>query len=179
MNNCKIKSKKLCLNNECEICLKKSLANYNGKTKIGNLKYKCLNDDKITARNIFYSSNKKYEFKCDICNHIFDITINHLTSKNPKWCPYCSSRKLCNDLECKHCFENSFANFKEKTQNGKLKIECLEDDIDPRFIFKCSVKKYKFKCDICYHCFNMTINNIKAKKAKKALTLINFIFFFN
>ena len=43
------------------------------------------------------------------------------------WCPYCCipTQKICGDKKCKMCFDKVFSSYKEKTKNGKLKIDCL------------------------------------------------------
>lgn len=63
----------------------------------------------LSPDNISYGSAKKCWFTCDneICNHDFQCDPNHITSlKNPTWCPYCSNKKLCENNECKICYEN-------------------------------------------------------------------------
>lgn len=51
--NC-LKSRKLCENNDCEICFKKSFKS--------NEKHKFISDVGIDARNILKNSNKKITF---------------------------------------------------------------------------------------------------------------------
>ena len=66
----------------------------------------------------------------------------------------CSNKKLCKDLNCLKCFKKSFAS----NQNSKYLI----DNINPRFIFKSTVKKYNFRCNYCSHIFNKSCNKIAA-----------------
>jgi hypothetical protein len=115
----------------------RSFASYMGKTKYGKLKNECWdeeknkddkNDNKQIPRNVYKSSGKKYWFKCDVCLHHFDITLNAVTSHN-KWCRFCKGRgdnTLC-DAECKFCFDRSFASYEGKTSTGKLKTECWDE----------------------------------------------------
>ena len=112
--------------------------------------------------NIFKSSGKKYWFNC-LCGHIFCSTPNHITSKNPTWCPYCSNPplKLCENIHCILCYNNSFA--------SNDKSECLIEDenknkINPRNIFKSGKIKCLFKCDKCSHLFISSINNVSRDK---------------
>ena len=50
----------------------------------------------IDASKIKCTSQMKYHFQCDKCNHQFESAIRNIALLG-KWCPYCciSSRKLC------------------------------------------------------------------------------------
>ena len=137
-------NKKLCKDLECNICFEKSFASHP--------KSKYLVDN-INPRTIFKGTVKKYNFKCNECNHIFIKTCGKI--KSGQWCPYCINKKICDDLECIKCFNNSFAS------NYKSKYIINEN---PRLIFKCSNKKYNFKCDKCNHIFSINCNNINNNK---------------
>ena len=159
----------LCNDIKCIICFEKSFANYKGTTIKGKLKIDCWDNDKnknIKPRNIFMSSNKKYWFKCDNCPHLFYSAINHITSKDCRWCPYCCvpSKKFCTDKKCLSCYEKTMANYKRTTPKGKLKIECWDNDkngnIKPEDIFMSTCKKYWFKCDSCENKFNIAGNSL-------------------
>ena len=117
-------------------------------------------NNELIPRKIFKSSHKKLWFKCDVCNHEFNKTICGVSGSD-SWCPYCVSKKLCNEENCDFCFNKSFASFDEKTQNGKLKIDCWiknkNKGLLPRNIYKNTDKKYWFKCDVCNHEFDMQI----------------------
>ena len=58
-------------------------------------------------------------------------------------------RNLCKNNNCQICLDRSFASFKEKTDNGKLKIDCWDlqqnNGVRPRDVFIGSNKKYLFK----------------------------------
>ena len=138
--NCENK-RKICKKLDCELCFKKSFAS--------NPKSKYLIDD-INPRFIFKKSGKKYNFKCNECNHIFKINCDNI-SKN-KWCPYCVNRKLCNKNDCKICYEKSFV--------SHPKSKYLIGDINPRLIFKYSNNKYNFKCNKCNHTFIIRCSSI-------------------
>lgn len=134
--------RKLCDAIKCKICLEKSFKpDYRSKFLIDN----------IDPRMIFKLSNKKYRFKCDICEHIWADSLSHIVGRD-SWCPYCSSKKLCDNQECKKCFEKSF--------KSNIKSQSLDEDVDPRFIFNFSNKKYKFKCKKCDHKWKDTICHI-------------------
>jgi hypothetical protein len=123
-------SKKLCDNKKCKMCFEKSFLSYDGKTKNGKFKRDCFNfekNEKFDLRKLFISSNKFHHFDCDICYHSFSNTLNKITDKkNPIWCSYCGNKKLCDDKDCKLCFERSFASFKGRTKKGRLKIDLFD-----------------------------------------------------
>ena len=156
---CTIRQKILCSDDSCLTCSKRKFSNFMGKTPSGNFKvdywnYK-LND--LTPEEVSKSSNKKFWFSCDICDHIFDSKLNNITSSNSTWCPYCPSKKLCNSEECDHCYKNSFASYDGKTSTGSFKKDCWNyeknDNISPRDVTKGSESKFWFICDECDHTF--------------------------
>jgi very-short-patch-repair endonuclease len=146
---CSNPPKKLCDNNDCNICFEKSFMS-NPKSK--NWNYELNNN--INPRNIFKKSNNKFYFNCDLCKHIFKISLDHINDN--KWCPFCSNKKLCENNNCKICFEKSFiSNEKSKFWNYKL-----NNNINPRNIFKSSHLKYWFNCNECKHSFKSCLSNI-------------------
>jgi len=139
-------SEKLC-NEECKYCFDRSFAN-NPKSEFWS--------DKNTKkpRNILKNTHKKYWFNCDKCSHEFEAALSHV-SRN-RWCPYCcnNSEKLCNDDECKYCFERSFA------CHSKSEYWLEKNEENPREILKYSHYKYWFKCNKCFHDFEGQISSI-------------------
>src|SRR5207244_2625506 len=103
--------------------------------------------NKINTRDIFKCSNKEFIFECDKCDHEFTKSLNNI--KIGRFCPYCSSTKLCDD-ECITCEEKSFAS------SDKAKFLSKKNPIgtDARQIFKYSNKKYIFDCEKCKHELN-------------------------
>jgi len=102
---------------------------------------------------VFNQCNKKHWFECDKCNHSFDSTLGNIVAGN--WCAYCASQKLCEDQECIHCFNKSFASHdKAKFWSDK------NGDVTPRNVFKQCNKKHWFECDKCNHSFDSALNNI-------------------
>ena len=164
---CTSKQHKLCGRLECNTCFIRSFATYDGKTSNGKLKVECWDNEKngtIEPRSVTKGNDKKCWFKCDDddCNHSFNSTISHII--NGTWCPYCANKKICNNDNCNYCYNKSFASYDGKTPNGKLKVECWDNEknetIKPRTVSKYNNKKYWFKCDDCNHSFNSTISNI-------------------
>jgi very-short-patch-repair endonuclease len=86
-------------------------------------------------------------------NHIKYIHFNSLNS-------HCGAtyRQLCDNDDCKSCFERSFAS------HEKSKYWSDTNDIKPRNVLKSKGLKYKFDCDKCMHVFECTLNNIVDKK---------------
>ena len=142
---CSNPPKKLCDIENCTSCFNKSFASHE--------KSKYLIDN-VNPRFIFKGTGKKYNFRCNLCNHLFCKIIGSITvvtSRN-SWCPYCSNppKLLCEDNNCNICFNKSFASHE--------KSKYLIDNINPRFIFKSSCLKLNFKCDICEHNYNTSLN---------------------
>ena len=145
-----------CKDLKCRICFDNSFAshpssihwhpNMNGDTK---------------PRDIAKRTHDEYWFKCLDCHHEFKKPPCFLKVKNDKegWgCSYCSKthRKLCDDVECQFCHENSFASHPKSihwhpTMNGDLK---------PRYVTRCGDLKAWFKCDKCPHNFEATLGHI-------------------
>ena len=128
-----LQSQTLCNDIKCKVCFEKKLINYKGATIKSKLKIDCWDNDKnkdIKPRNIFMRSNKKYWFKCDNCPHWFYSAINHITNIDCRWCPtllYSIKKILC-DKNCSFCYKKTMKNYKGTTSNGKLKIECWDND---------------------------------------------------
>ena len=142
---------KLCDDDNCEHCFNASFAShekaeYWHPTKNNNIK----------PRNIMKGTHKKYWFKCPDCQHSFESNISNIVGHN-QWCPYCCKpqQKLCDDDNCEHCFNASFASHEKAkywhpTKNNKK----------PRDIMKVSGKKYWFKCSDCNHDISKQIYTI-------------------
>jgi hypothetical protein len=135
-----------CCNNKlCKTCYFKSFAcNEKSIYLISN----------INPRMISKNSYEKYDFKCNICDHIFNTSLNNINAG--KWCSYCGNRKLCNNLKCKLCFYKSFAS------NEMVKYWNYEKNkLDPRHIFnKCKTEIY-LDCHKCNHTNYIVLNNLR------------------
>ncbi len=147
---CVIPSKILCNNNDCKFCFEKSFASHE-KSKYWS------NKNELSPRQVFKSSGNKYLFNCENCNHIYECSLGNIQKRN---CPYCSNppKKLCDYLECKLCYEKSFA-FHEKSKYWSNKNE-----LSPRQVFKSSGNKYWFNCNICNHDFDISLDSITSQK---------------
>jgi Probable Zinc-ribbon domain len=139
---------KLCENTTCNICHEKSFASH------PRAKFWCQEKNAANPRYVFKSSHKKYWFKCGKCHHLFDSTLGSI-SCGDQWCPYCSGNRLCGDSACDSCHQKSFAS------HPRVKFWCQEkNSVNPRQLFKCSNKKYWFKCEECHHVFEAQLNSI-------------------
>ena len=136
-------NKKICGN--CNSCYNKSFASH-PKSIYWSI------ENKVMPNEVFKCADKtKFIFNC-ICNHKNLITLKQITSKG-HWCSYCSHQKLCENNDCKMCFDNSFASVdKSKYLNDK--------SINPRMLFKSTNKKFKFDCDVCKNVFETQLSDI-------------------
>ncbi len=104
--------------------------------------------NEVKPFQISKGTDKKYWFNCNVCSHEFLIQLNIVSRGG--WCNYCSNRNLCDNNDCKLCFDKSFAS------HEKAKYWSSKNELTPRNVFKVSAKKYLFKCNSCNHEF---INN--------------------
>jgi very-short-patch-repair endonuclease len=174
-------SRSFCGKEECKYHFDKSFASFQGMccgssdTKhceengcnCGKKKVDCWDKEKngdIMPLQITTNSGKKIWLKCNVCNHSFDIHPNNV--QNGKWCPYCSMppRKMCYQEECKRCTEKSFVscdfhiNWSIENRDQPEGYDGLY--LQPRWVFKNSNDKYKFKCPTCYHTYSSIIGNV-------------------
>ena len=139
--------KKLCKNLECKICFNRSFKSIDYSKNIV--------DKNINPRFILKFSHETINFQCNDCNHIFIKQIDKVT--NGGCCPYCviPSKILCNNNECKICFERSFISH-EKAKYWDIS----KNKKNPREVFKKSASKYYFNCNNCSHNFEITLASI-------------------
>jgi hypothetical protein len=142
-------SQKLCDNDDCKFCFVKSFASHE-KAKYWS------NKNKLLPRNIFLKSDKQCKFDCKECEHTFDMVMKNVTNHN-QWCPYCNSRKLCDNKDCNFCFDKSFASsIKSFKWSNKNKLTPRE------FTFSSNNKAF-FNCEECNHEFETAIANISTR----------------
>jgi very-short-patch-repair endonuclease len=146
---CCIPQKKLCGVKECDTCFEKSFASHE-KSVYWSLK------NEQTPEFVLKKGDKKIWFNCDKCNHDFETQIKGITIG--RWCPYCVNQKLCDNNDCKECFEKSFAS------HEKAKFWSSKNEISPRQIVQGTGEKYWFNCDKCSHEFIKDIHAITGQK---------------
>ena len=106
----------------------------------------------INPNQITKGSEKKYWFVCNKCSHDFYKSV--VSVCKGEWCPYCANCILCNNQDCKICFEKSFASQEKALYWSKINTK------SPREVFKSEGKKYWFDCDKCVHTFEKPLNAI-------------------
>lgn len=144
-------NKKLCDAEDCKQCFGKSFASHK-KAEFWS------NDKNIRRpRQVFKISGKKFWFECGICNHPFQALLSNV-SKRVRSCAFCAGKKLCDDQECKKCFDKSFAAHKHSGQwlNDKNKKT-------PREVSMGSGKEFWFKCGLCSHVFESKLSVISSR----------------
>jgi len=137
----------LCKDTKCKMCFNNSFAShekaqYWSKKNVEN------------PRDVFKSTHKKFLFDCPICKHEIIQDPSHISLG--RWCPYCCipQKKLCGNLECKDCFNKSFAS------HPKSKYWSKKNKYKPELVLKMGDKRIWFDCDKCGHDFNAQIKNI-------------------
>lgn len=75
-------NRKLCTNDECQICFEKSFAS-SEKMQFWS------NENKLRPRDVFKHSNIKRIFNCS-CGNVFEKSLNHIS--NESWCPVCVNK---------------------------------------------------------------------------------------
>jgi very-short-patch-repair endonuclease len=141
---------KLCDNSECINCFEKSFAS-NLKSEFWSRK------NKLKPRHVFKFTTNKYIFDCNKCDHEFETSLSSISNMN-SWCSFCTNQKLCENNDCKDCFEKSF------TSHEKSKFWSNKNNLQPRQIFKSSNKKYFFNCTKCNHQFKISTSHIRENK---------------
>ena len=106
----------------------------------------------LKPNQVALNSNKKFWFNCD-CGHEFNKILSCIAGKKNGWCPYCSNKKLCENEDCKSCFDKSFAS------NDKAQYWSEKNTLIPRQVFKNSHNKYIFNCD-CGHIIEQLLSHI-------------------
>jgi len=114
-------------------------------------KYLC-KDNKYRADQMSRNCTELCKFKCNVCPHTFEKTPHKISSDNG-WCPYCAGQKLCEDPDCKDCFEKSFAS-DERAQYWSEKNGMIQ----PRDVFRRTAHKYYLDCYMCPHTFHMQLS---------------------
>lgn len=146
------KDKRLC-KNDCKSCFDKSLASIKFPRGLSWVEGQTILDKSsgtmilVTLRDVFKGANKEYyDIKCDKCGHILEK--KPLSLKDEKGCPYCSSRKRCDDEiveNCSICMKGTFANFVDTQKVAAWLDKNLPtrpchvaiSQNNPKFIFMC------------------------------------------
>lgn len=139
--------KKLCKNVDCSYCSNNRFLSQD-KAKF------YIDDEDITQ--IFIYSNNKYKFKCNECCHEFKISPEKISSG--KWCPYCARKKLCKNIDCNYCSNNSFLT------HPKALYWSPKNELLPRQVAIYSHKRCIFDCPDCKNEYISEIRTITYEK---------------
>lgn len=142
--------KRLCDEEDCEWCYKKSFASVE---KSWGRPADFIRDE--NPRLLPKYSHKKCKFYCSDCDHDFETHPYNVTQRD--WpCSYCKGDKLCGSYDCDVCFKNSFASH-DKSEYWSFE----QNDLEPIKVRKSSNEKYWFDCPTCPHSFESDLSNIK------------------
>jgi very-short-patch-repair endonuclease len=139
----------LCNNESCNMCFEKSFASHPRSINWSD-------KNKEKPIEVSKNSNKKYLFNCDECKHELEISLNNIGQG--VWCKHCNTGVLCNDTNCKGCFERSFAS------HPMAACWSLKNALSSREVSKGSEKKCWFLCKDCNHEYDSIPYSIKKDK---------------
>lgn len=105
----------------------------------------------LLPRQVYKNSNKKFWFDCNKCYHEFECSLSKVNRDN-RWCPYCANKKLCENVDCKTCFDKSFAS------HPKCVFWSTKNKLSVRNVFRNSNKSYWFHCKECDHTFETVLS---------------------
>ena len=144
--------KQLCENKDCQHCWNASFASSPHAAEFD------IKINIVTPRQVTKSSSNKYWFACNDCHHSFQSALSSITSG--RWCPFppccTSTQKLCENKDCQHCWNASFAS---SPHAAEFDIE-RNNKVTPRQVTKSSHKKYWFACNDCHHSFQSALSSI-------------------
>jgi len=153
-DNCEKTTKKFrCKNERCLPCYERSFLSYENADLWDYKK------NQQTPREVAKNSNKKYFFKCKVCQHEFDMVLSDISRSIGRPCSFCSSKKRCDTSKnCEICFAKSFASHPMSKNWHKTKNEPLI----PINLAKNSHIKIWFTChvDSCKHDFKISLDKI-------------------
>jgi len=129
----------------CKSCFERSFASH-PKAEFWH------QDNPVKPIEVLKQSSREFMFNCD-CGHTFTKSLSNLRTQ---WCPYCciQIKKLCEDENCIHCFERSFAS------HPRVKYWHPDNIINPRMVGLSSSKKYKFICEDCKFDYTIALYDI-------------------
>jgi hypothetical protein len=129
---CSDATRELCTDNACDLCRSQSFASHPRSANWSATNSK-------TPREVILNSDDIFNFDCDKCDHTFPMS-PHAVNRG-SWCPYCSSKKLCDKIDCKLCRDKSFES------NPYSYMWNPQNPVTPRQVFRSSGEIYNFICD--------------------------------
>ncbi len=143
---CAKNGKRLCADEGCERCFDRSFASH-PKAK----HWSAVNN--VSPRQVFQNTAQKYFFDCPDCRHRFDQSLGNLVGHG-HWCPYCSRKRVCGDVNCAPCFVRSFAS------HPGARDWSPDNDSTPICIARRSEKICMFRCAQCSTKYKATPDRI-------------------
>lgn len=151
LRDTKCAGRKRCCDRQCRYCFELSFASHDKAlywhpSKNGNIK----------PRDMRRYDRRKFWFTCPTCSHDICVAIRHVQIGS--WCGYCRGKRRCKNLECKFCFNNSFASH----ERAKYWHPAMNGNITPRDVARFDGRKYWFICDVCKHNIHISLTNVQA-----------------
>ncbi len=138
---------------DCNICFEKSFASCKFSKYMTGI-------EDIEPKKLFLGSPAKFEFKCEICCHLFDAPLTHMSRADKFPCPFCTNHRLCDSKNCKLCNAKSFASSaKAKYWDYKKNVLC------PWQVFLNSGNKYWFNCNTCDHSIEIRLGHVSGSES--------------
>nr|WNL50353.1 restriction endonuclease [Marseillevirus sp.] len=149
------KGEKLCGGESCEMCGNNSFASHE-KARFWSEK------NGFSPETVTRKHSKKCWFDCPKCLHSFqqEPRVVCLPDKNKgkRWCPYCANQKKCEEEDCEHCHDKSFASV------GTDLVWSDKNTLKEREVSAGSHKKYWFDCSRCGHDFEMALYCVSTQR---------------
>ena len=147
-----------CEDLNCNFCFNKSFAS--------NEKSKYLVDD-VNPRFLTKKCHDKYNFKCNVCNHIFNKRISNVSDNT--WCEFCEGR-VCGNKDCKNCYIRTFASVEKSKYvvDKSINLYKINKTSDIHLDFICEYN-HKFNCRIGHITNGVWCNVCKNKTERKLL----------
>lgn len=102
-------------------------------------------NDSTTSRMVRKFSNKQYHFLCKKCKHQnYQPVSKFMANTGCEFCSTGGNGGLCDNINCKQCFSNSF-----ESHLCRLHWNYEKNNSIPRMVRKKSEKKFWFICPYC------------------------------
>lgn len=141
-------NQKLCESKDCQMCRGRSFQIHE-KSKFWSKK------NKRSPSEVFLNTHTEFIFDCPSCNHEFKMALNGINDN--RWCPYCSSTKLCSEDDCEPCYYKSFESHNRSKFWSKKNKKCSGE------VFLNSHILYIFDCEYG-HEFKMTPAKVNSER---------------
>jgi hypothetical protein len=109
-------------------------------------------DNGVSLLTVALSSNDKYKWTCNDCEHVFLMPCNAV--QRGAWCHFCSKRYVCGDEECWRCYSRCLASF------SKSEYFHPDNGVSPYTVCLGSNERFKWSCDKCPHEFEATAAHV-------------------